>query len=127
MTPELIKSVVNRTDSKPIEKKHLFYYFARWYTGLSYAKLGKLLNQSRSNVFYSILDIRNRILTDKDYKNKVNSIEVNLSFYSDILIDVEDQIEGLMELVRASIEMEMTMMDCRIELNQIKKRMKICR
>ena len=78
MTPELIKSVVDKTDSRRVEKNQLFCYLAYFYTELTYEKIGTYVNQKRSHVFYSIGAINNRIKTERNYMKKVNDLKLLL-------------------------------------------------
>lgn len=76
MTTELIKSVVNRTDSKPIEKNQLFCYFAIMYTNLKLKEIGEIVHRKHSTVIYSRRVIINRRQTDKRYFEKVERLKM---------------------------------------------------
>ena len=75
MTPELIKSVVDKTDSKPIEKNQLFCYLASRYTNLRLIDMAQIINRTHPDVIYSIKVIINRRKTDKNYFEKVETIK----------------------------------------------------
>ncbi len=78
MTPELIKSVVNKTDSKPIEKNQLFCYLAYWFTDWELKEIGKYVNRTHSTVLYSVQVIINRKKTDYEYFKKVENLKTSL-------------------------------------------------
>ena len=78
MTIELIKSVVNRTDSKPIEKNQLFCYFAVMYTDLKLKEIGEVIHRKHTTVIYSRRVVINRKNTDRNYFEKVEMIKQSL-------------------------------------------------
>ena len=78
MTPELIKSVVDKTDSKPIEKNQLFCYFASRYTNLRLIDMAEIIDRTHADVLYSIKVIINRRKTDKVYYEKVEALKTSL-------------------------------------------------
>ena len=82
MTPELIKSVVDKTDSKPIEKNQLFCYLASRYTNLRLIDMAQIINRTHPDVIYSIRVIMNRRRTDKDYFEKVENLKLSLKSLS---------------------------------------------
>lgn len=82
MTPELIKSVVDKTDSKPIEKNQLFCYFAIMFTNLRLIDIGAIINRSHTDVIYSRRVVINRKNTDLNYSIKVEELKMSLKSLS---------------------------------------------
>ena len=82
MTPELIKSIVDKTDSKPIEKNQLFCYFAVMFTDLRLIDIAEMINRTHADVIYSRNVVINRKNTDSNYNRKVENLKLSLKSLS---------------------------------------------
>lgn len=100
MTTELIRSVVNKTCFKPIEKDQLFCYLVYWLTDLPYSVMGKVTNKTRVNAFHSVRVIKNRIKTEKGYFRKVDDLIRIITYSYKDLQDAEKENEELMRSIK---------------------------
>lgn len=70
-----IEYIKGKSQEKDItEVRHLFIYFAKNKTGLSFSKIGKYINRKTSNCITNYHKMSDRISVDKRFVKKLNDI-----------------------------------------------------